>query len=120
MSGLPVPDPPPGLSAELTPLYEEAAAVADASPASACALLRLLIRALLRQAGLRGRHLVDDVGRFVDGGARVSLLRALDAIGMTDDEARRPGELQLTNGHREAQNLFMFVNLFVEQALPQP
>jgi len=113
--GLPVPDPPPSLSPELRPLYEEAARIADPSPASACALLRLLLRSLLQQAGMRGRHLADDVGRLVDGGAPVGLLRALDAIGMTDDEARRPAELNLANGHREAQNLFVFVNLFCEQ-----
>jgi hypothetical protein len=113
--GLPVPDPPGSLSAELRPLYVEAAAVADASPASACALLRLLLRSLVQGAGMRGRHLADDIGRLVDAGAPVGLLRALDSIGMTDDEARRPAELNLANGHRDAQNLFVLVNLFVDQ-----
>jgi hypothetical protein len=34
---------------------------------------------------------------------------------MTEDQARRPGEIVLTDGHVEAQNLFMFVNLLVDQ-----
>ena len=52
---------------------------------------------------------------LVDRGAPVGLLRALDVIAMSEDEAKRPGELSLANGHSDAQNLFMFVNLFAEQ-----
>ena len=65
--------------------------------------------------GLRGRHLVRDIGTLVERGAPVGLLRALDVIAMSDDEAKRPAELSLVNGHSDAQNLFMFVNLFVDQ-----
>ena len=101
----------------LRPLYEEAAATADASPASACALLRLLLQALLKEAGRTGRHLANDVATLVDEGAPVNLLRALDTIGLEENESRRPGELNLANGHSDAQSLFMFVNLFSDQVL---
>ena len=99
-------------------MYEEAAAIADASPASSCALLRMLMQALLKGRGMRGRDLVRDVGTLVEQGAPVGLLRALDVIAMSESEARKPAELSLANGHSDAQNLFMFVNLFVDQ-VPQ-
>lgn len=112
-----VPDPPSALAKGLQPIYREAAAIADESPASACALLRLLIQTVVKNQGLRGRHIVRDVGTLVEGGAPVSLLRALDVINMSDDEAKRPAEINLANGHSEAQNLFMFVNLLVDHGL---
>lgn len=115
MSGLVVPPPPVGMPPGLTPLYEEAEAVADSSPASACALLRLLVKAVLQDRGRTGRNITRDVGLLVEAGAPVSLLRALDVIGLSDEQAKRPGELVLSDGHADAQNLFMFVNLLVDQ-----
>ncbi len=111
---------PPGLDRKLVPLYLEAAAVAELSPASACALARLLLRSLIRATGLRGRHLVRDVGELVSAGAPVGLLRALDVLKLSDTEARRPGELNLANGHRDAQNLLMFIHLFTQRVSPPP
>ena len=115
MTDLVIPPPPVGLPTSLVPLYDEARAVADASPASACALLRLLTVAVLRDRGRTGRHIVRDVGLLVEQGAPVSLLRALDVIGLSDEQSKRPGELVLSDGHADAQNLFMFVNLLVDQ-----
>ena len=110
---------PVGLDRRLVPLYEEAAAVADRSPASACALARLLLRSLIQAQGLRGRHLVRDIGELVSNGAPVGLLRALDVIKLSDVEARRPGELNLANGHGDAQNLLMFIHLFTQHVSPR-
>jgi len=90
--------------------------VSDASPASACALLRIVIRSLLQQRGMRGRHLTRDIEALVDQGAPVGLLRAMDVIAMSDEEAKRPAELSLANGYADAQNLVMFVNLLADQA----
>ena len=115
MAGLAIPPPPVGLSDGLRPLYEEAGTIADASPASACALLRLLLKALLREQRLAGRNLQRDVQTLVERGAPVGLLRALDVIAFTDEQSKRPGEIDLTNGHSDVQNLFMFVNLFHDQ-----
>lgn len=111
-------DAPAGLDRKLVPLYEEAAAVADVSPASACALARLLLRSLIQSQGLRGRHLVRDIGELVSAGAPVGLLRALDVMKLSDTEARRPGELNLANGHGDAQNLLMFIHLFTQHVSP--
>ncbi len=111
-------DAPPGLDRKLVPLYTEAAAVAEISPASACALARLLLRNLIRAQGLRGRHLVRDISELVSAGAPVGLLRALDVIKLSDVEARRPGELNLANGHGDAQNLLMFIHLFTQHVSP--
>ncbi|HCB34762.1 MAG TPA: hypothetical protein DEP66_00190 [Acidimicrobiaceae bacterium] len=108
------PSAPAGLARRLAPLYNEATDVADRSPASACALLRLLLRTLIRESGQRGRHLVRDTESLVSAGAPVGLMRALDVLALSDNEARRPGELNLANGHREVQNLVMFIHLFVE------
>ena len=111
-------DAPPELDRKLVPLYDEAAAVAEISPASACALARLLLRSLIRAQGLRGRHLVRDISELVSAGAPVGLLRALDVMKLSDTEARRPGELNLANGHGDAQNLLMFIHLFTQHVSP--
>ena len=111
--------PPPGLERKLVPLYAEAVAVADVSPASACALARLLLRSLIQAQGLRGRHLARDIGELVSAGAPVGLLRALDVMKLSDIEARRPGELNLANGHGDAQNLLMFIHLFTQHVSPR-
>jgi hypothetical protein len=113
-----VPDPPEELPAGLRPLYVEAAAVSDASPASACALLRLLTRAVLRNHGLTGRDLQRDISALVEQGASMSLLRALDAMGLTEQHSRHPGEIDLAQGHSDAQSLFMFVNLLAANTAP--
>ena len=110
---------PPGLDRKLVPLYDEAAAVADVSPASACALARLLLRSLIQSQGLRGRHLVRDISELVSAGAPVGLLRALDVMKLSETEARRPGEINLANGHGDAQNLMMFIHLFTEHVAPR-
>lgn len=110
---------PPGLDRKLVPLYDEAAAVADVSPASACALARLLLRSLIQSQGLRGRHLVRDISELVSAGAPVGLLRALDVMKLSETEARRPGEINLANGHGDAQNLLMFIHLFSEHVSPR-
>ena len=111
MSGLTIPDPPATLSAGLVPLYDEGRAVADASPAAACALVRLLLRAMLVERGRPGRDLRRDLDAAV--GVVPAVLRALDVIGLSEQHARRPGEIDLAQGHADAQNLFMFVHLLI-------
>ena len=106
---------PEGLPPKLIPLYEEAMMIVEASPASACALLRMLLQMLIQERGLRGRDLHKDINTLVDRGAPVGLLRALDAIKLAEDESRQPGQLNLVNGHKDAQNLIMFLNPFVNQ-----
>lgn len=103
----------PDLPASLMPLYDEAMAVADASPASASALLRLLLRALIKSAGRGGRDLRADLEALVAGGADVGILRALDAAGLSETHSRRPGEIQLTDGHSDVRNLSVLVAVVV-------
>ncbi len=105
------PDETPPLAPGLLPLYAEAAAIADLSPASACALLRMLVRALVKQAGGSGRHLVNDINDLVSGGLDVGVLRALDSVALSDTQSRRPAELDLSDGHSEVRNLSVLVHL---------
>lgn len=106
---------PEGLSPKLIPLYEEAMKIVEASPASACALLRMLLQMLIQERGLRGRDLHKDINTLVDRGAPVGLLRALDAIELAGSESRQPSQINLVNGHKDAQNMVMFLHLFVNQ-----
>ena len=99
----------------LIPLYEEAMKIVEASPASACALLRMLLQMLIQERGLRGRDLHKDINTLVDRGAPVGLLRALDAIELAGSESRQPSQINLVNGHKDAQNMVMFLHLFVNQ-----
>ena len=87
----------------------------EVSPASACALLRLVIRSVIQERGLRGRHIVRDVATLVDQGAPVGLLRALDVVSMSEESSKNPAELQLIDGHSDAQNLTMFLHLLADQ-----
>lgn len=104
-------EPPSEVPSGLAPLYNEAMAVADASPASACALLRILIQALLKSSGRTGRNLIRDVNDLVASGADVGVLRAFDVVAMSDSESRKPAELSLANGHSDVHNLSVFVHL---------
>lgn len=106
---------PEGLSPKLIPLYGEAMKIVEASPASACALLRMLLQMLIQERGLRGRDLHKDINTLVDRGAPVGLLRALDAIELAGSESRQPNQINLVNGHKDAQNMVMFLHLFVNQ-----
>jgi len=103
------------LPANLVPLYNEAQTIIELSPSSACALLRVVIRSLIQDRGLRGRHIIRDVATLVDQGAPVGLLRALDVVAMTENSAKNPAELQLIDGHSDAQNLTMFLHLLADQ-----
>ena len=103
------------MPANLVPLYDEAQAIIELSPSSACALLRLVIRSVIQDRGLRGRHISRDVAALVDQGAPVGLLRAFDVVSMTDDAAKNPAELKLIDGHTDAQNLTMFLHLLADQ-----
>ena len=109
MPALTIPDPPPTLSPGLVPLYDEGRAVAAASPAAACALVRLLLRAVRVERGRPGRDLRRDLDATV--GRVPAVLRALDAIGLSEEHGRHPGSIDLAQGHADAQNLFMFVHL---------
>ena len=60
----------------------------EVSPASACALLRIVIRSVIQERGLRGRHIVRDVATLVDQGAPVGLLRALDVVSMSEESSK--------------------------------
>ena len=106
---------PKGLPPKLIPLYEEAMMIVEASPASACALLRMLLQMLIQERGMRGRDLHKDINTLVDRGAPVGLLRALDAIELAGSESRQPSQINLVNGHKDAQNMVMFLHLFVNQ-----
>jgi len=104
-----------GLPTNLVPLYAEAQSIVEQSPASACALLRILVRAVIRDRGVRGRHIIRDVNTLVDRGAPVGILRALDVVAMSDEAAKTPAELRLSDGHSDAQNLTMFLHLLADQ-----
>lgn len=102
---------PDEIPSGLVPLYSEAMAVADASPASACALLRILVQALLKSTGRSGRNLIRDVNDLVGSGGDVGVLRAFDVVSMSENESRRPAELSLANGHSDLQNMVVFVHV---------
>lgn len=111
---------PEALSPKLVPLFREAIDVADRSPASACALLRMLLRMLIRHAGGRGRHLKNDLSDLVNAGAPVGLLRAMDVAAISDAEARQPAEINLANGHSDVRNLMVLVHVFVSHVSGGP
>lgn len=112
------PEPPESLPPGLAPLFTEAMAVADVSPASASALLRILVQALIKSAGRGGRNLIRDVNALAADAGGVGVLRALDVVAMSDAESRHPAELSLANGHSDVQNLVVFVHVLARSLSP--
>ena len=78
-------------------------------------ILRILIQSVIKERGLRGRNITQDIPLLVENGAPVGLLRALDVVGMSEEAAKNPSEMQLTDGHSDAQNLTMFLHLLSDQ-----
>ena len=112
----PHPDTPPEILAD----YLEARDVADRSPRSACALLRLVLQKLCVHLGESGRNINDDIGALVAKGLPVQVQQALDSLRVFGNNAVHPGEIKLDDDTDTAIQLFGWMNFIVEQLISQP
>lgn len=100
--------------------FTEAAAIADASPRGAAALLRLAIQKLMPHLGQKGKDLNTDIGNLVTKGLDTKLQKALDLVRVIGNNAVHPGQLDLKDDKPTTLRLFNLVNLIVESQISTP
>jgi hypothetical protein len=100
--------------------YLEARDVADRSPRSAGALLRLGLQKLMVHLGEGGTSLNDDIASLVRKGLPVRVQQSLDTLRVVGNNAVHPGEMDLRDDAATANSLFDVMNFIVEQQIEQP
>ena len=96
-------------------IYKEAASIANQSPRSACALLRLAIEMLLKDLGEAGT-INDSIKNLVKKGLDESIQQALDIVRVTGNNAVHPGEIDF-NDSTDVQTLFGLINFIADDLI---
>jgi Domain of unknown function (DUF4145) len=109
-------DMPPDVNAD----FFEAAAIVEASPRGAAALLRLAIQKLMKHLGQTGKDLNADIGALVNKGLDPTIQKALDAVRVIGNNAAHPGTIDLKDDKAMAISLFGLVNFIVESQITAP
>lgn len=118
LGGTPVPH--EDMPEEVLVDYQEARSVADASPRSAAALLRLALQKLCIHLGEPGENLNRDIGSLVQKGLDSRVQKALDILRITGNNAVHPGELRVDDDLDLVLKLFTLLNTVVEATITQP
>lgn len=100
--------------------FEEAAAIVDASPRGAAALLRLSIQKVCMFLGEKGNNLNADIGNLVKKGLSDKIQKALDSVRMIGNNTIHPGEIDISDDRPTAVTLFKLVNIIVDAMISQP
>ena len=99
-------------------VYEEAAAIADQSPRSACALLRLAIEMLFEHRGRTG-NLNTNIKNLVKEGINQKIQQALDIVRVTGNHAVHDGKIDFGD-NTDVQALFNLINIIAGVLITQP
>ena len=99
-------------------VYEEAAAIADQSPRSACALLRLAIEMLMRHLGETG-SINESIGNLVKKGLNPQIQQSLDIVRVTGNNAVHAGTIDFEDT-TDVQPLFGLINIIANALITQP
>jgi hypothetical protein len=100
--------------------YQEARAIASASPRGASALLRLCVEKLCIALGAQGKTINDQVGYLVAQGMPLQIQKALDGVRVIGNNAVHPGKMEADDVADVSLSLFKLVNLIVENRITQP
>ena len=100
--------------------FEEARQVADKSPRSAAALLRLAVQRLMVHLGEPGQHLNKDIGSLVKKGLPPQIQQSCDIVRVLGNESVHPGDIDLTDSPEDTKRLFDLVNIIVQVMISQP
>lgn len=104
----------------IIPDYDEAASIVTLSPRGACALLRLALQKLLQHLGGNTGSIDGDIRAMALAGMSPTLVRALDSVRITGNEAVHPGKLDIRDQPDLAQSMFALFNVIVEQMIAVP
>ncbi|MDE0465785.1 MAG: DUF4145 domain-containing protein [Candidatus Poribacteria bacterium] len=103
---------------DIKQVYDEAATIADQSPRSACALLRLAIQMLFEHRGRTG-NLNTNIKNLVKEGISQQMQQALDIVRVTGNHAVHPGEI-IFDDTTNVQALFTLINIITDVLITQP
>ncbi len=109
----------PEMPPDILKLYEEAASITEKSPRGAAALLRLAIQKLCVHLGEPGEHIDTDIKNLVKKGLPELVQQSLDIVRVTGNDAVHPGQID-TDDAEVVQNLFVLVNIIVENRIAEP
>ena len=109
---------PADLPDSVRSIYEEARAVAVASPRSAAALLRVYLEELVNELEPGNDPLNAKVGKLVARGLPEPVQRAMDTLRVFGNEAgAHVGEIDLTDDHETVLALFQVLGMVVEHVI---
>lgn len=114
------PMPSDDMPTDIKLLYMEARDVRSLSPKSSAALLRLALQQLCIHLGEKGDNINDDIKSLVQKGLDAKLVKVLDILRITGNNAVHPGELNLDETPDIVDQMFAFMNFIVQQLITQP
>jgi len=100
--------------------YEEAAQIAQKSPRSAAALLRLAMQKLCVHLGGTGNNLNKDIAELVKNGLPVKVQQMLDTVRVIGNHSVHAGEINLNDNPQTAETLFRLVNKIAKEMISDP
>ena len=109
------------LDDDIKTLYDEAGSILHKSPRAAAALLRLALQKLCKQLGAKKNNIHDDI-IFLRDNKNLSpeIMKAMDAVRITDNEAVHPGTIDFNDNEKIAEHLFSLINFIADSLITQP
>lgn len=104
------PHPSTDMPEDVAKAFNEARSIFSGSPRSSAALLRLAVQKLCKYLGQPGKKINDDIAALVKAGLTPKVQKALDIVGVIENNAVHPGEIDL-NDSRETAFVTFLVSL---------
>lgn len=117
-----VEEPAEDMPVEVKQLYNEARAIVQLSPKSACALLRLSLEKILVHLGYpKSNKLVVNINKLKeDGKVDEYIYAAMDSVRLLGNNAVHPGKIDIDDNPEYAFKLFKLLNYIVDELISRP
>ena len=114
------PEPSAKMPKKVAQVFEEARTVYNSSPRASAALLRLALQILLKDLGLPGKNINEDIKRLVKHELIRDTQQALDIIRIIGNNSVHPSEINLNEDAKTVLNVFELINFIVDQLITRP